>query len=447
MPGEWGDDREEGEGRLLSRAGEWLHVFRGLWLSVDLSKIFLGTLGVLASLAFFGLFAWITGYGRARALWHAAVSARSPCELLAILAGTLLEWLRALERGSDGGVPFLKALFAGGLLVLGLLAIWSLFGGAISRMAAVEFARDEPVPASRALRFAARRWVSCFSGPFVPLVGLLLIALAGWLAGLVGNVPWLGPLVEAVYFPFGLVLGVFAAFLLAGLAFGFYLMIPAIQVEGKDVFDAVQSIHYVFQRPWLYGWSRAVLFGYGLLSVTVLIYVALFGAHLSLLFLRGGDLRKSDMPVLLDHAPAMVTRFETGGPSPAGILGAPPAGEGSAGAGVPRAAPHNVFTGFAGLVVGAVLWAFVLSLAGFAVAYTFCARTVLYFVMRRLSDRTVPLAEVYLEEGDLPGKPPEGPAAPAPAPTAAPLPPAAASPESPAPPPPSPPASPPPDGT
>ncbi len=360
------------------RFGAWLHIFRGLWLSIDVSKVFLGSLGVALSLGWIWLLAHVSGYGRALAFWDGLVSVPGPVELLQLFGMTLVDWIRDLRSGA---IPFLKALLVSSVVSLGLLAIWSLFGGAICRMAAVEFARGEPIPQGRALRFARRRWLSCFAGPFVPVAAFLLIALLGVAAGFAGNIPGAGPFLVAAWAPIGLVLGLLAAFLAAGLAFGFYLMIPAVFVEGRDVFDSIQSLHYVYERPWLYVVSRAILFVYGVVSVLVVVSLALFGAELAILFCRGGDIQSPDIPGLLHHAPA--------------FLG-----------GVLKEAPQGFPAEAAAVAVGVILWAFVIALAGFAAAYAFCVRTVLYFVIRRLSSAEVPFSEIYIEEEAHPAPPP-----------------------------------------
>lgn len=154
--------------------------------------------------------------------------------------------------------PLLEALDVGVsaremcyLLLGGLasLAIWSLFGGAITRAAAVELAGDEEIGMVGALRYAASRWVSYFGAPLFPIAGILLAAAPVWLFG------WLlrfdaGLLVAGLIWPLLLVGGFVMALLAAGLLFGWPLMWASTSTEGTDSFDALSRSHaYVYQRP------------------------------------------------------------------------------------------------------------------------------------------------------------------------------------------------------
>ncbi|KKK57069.1 hypothetical protein LCGC14_3058210, partial [marine sediment metagenome] len=59
------------------------------------------------------------------------------------------------------------------VLVVGLLAIWSIIGGAITRLAALEFARDEKIGFKEALSFASKKFWSYFWSPLTPALGVL----------------------------------------------------------------------------------------------------------------------------------------------------------------------------------------------------------------------------------------------------------------------------------
>jgi hypothetical protein len=141
------------------------------------------------------------------------------------------------------------------LLLCGIssVAIWGLFGGAISRMAAVELACDERVGLFAALRYAAGKWLSYFGAPLLPVLGIALAAAPIWLLG------WLmradvGLLVVGLLWAALLALGFVMMLLMVGLLFGWPLMWAAISTEGTDSFDALsRSYAYVFQRPLRYG--------------------------------------------------------------------------------------------------------------------------------------------------------------------------------------------------
>ena len=74
------------------------------------------------------------------------------------------------------------------LCALWAAAVWALFGGAITRLAAVRLAREERVPIGQAVRHARQRWGGYFAAPLFPLIGVLLptlgLAAVGWLLAL-----------------------------------------------------------------------------------------------------------------------------------------------------------------------------------------------------------------------------------------------------------------------
>ena len=75
-------------------------------------------------------------------------------------------------------------------LVVGLLAIWALVGGAITRIAALDFARDESLRLVDALRFARKKLFSYFWSPLVPLIGVFFFALCNVIGAYSGEYPF-----------------------------------------------------------------------------------------------------------------------------------------------------------------------------------------------------------------------------------------------------------------
>ena len=81
------------------------------------------------------------------------------------------------------------------LVILATLAIWAVFGGAITRMAAVQVARNEKIGLPEAIRFVRDRYVSFLSAPLFPLafVGVMVLFLMAF--GLVQMIPFVGDIV------------------------------------------------------------------------------------------------------------------------------------------------------------------------------------------------------------------------------------------------------------
>src|SRR5262249_40031106 len=146
------------------------------------------------------------------------------------------------------------------LLLCGLwaVAVWALFGGAITRIAAMKLGREESVSTVEALRFARKKWASYFAAPLFPMLGVLLALIPMALAGLLLRLP-VATFLLGLFWPLMLIGGVIMAIFLLGLLFGWPLMWSTISTEGNDSFDALsRSYSYVFQRPLQYLFYAAV---------------------------------------------------------------------------------------------------------------------------------------------------------------------------------------------
>jgi hypothetical protein len=132
------------------------------------------------------------------------------------------------------------------------LAVWSFFGAAISRIAAVQLATGEQVGWGASLRWAGTKWLTYFSAPVLPILGVVLAVIPLLMLGLLmkydffaflGGLIWLLVLIGAFVM----------AVLLVGVLLGWPLMWATISVEGTDSFDALNRTYsYVFQRPLRY---------------------------------------------------------------------------------------------------------------------------------------------------------------------------------------------------
>src|SRR4029453_8691076 len=81
------------------------------------------------------------------------------------------------------------------VFTLMFLTIWAVFGGAISRIAAVHVARDEKISVRQALRFSISKVLSFLFAPLIPLLIILVIGVivsaTGWV---LLPIPVAGPL-------------------------------------------------------------------------------------------------------------------------------------------------------------------------------------------------------------------------------------------------------------
>lgn len=170
-------------------------------------------------------------------------------------------------------------------IILTTILVWSIFGGAITRIAAVQVARNDKVGLLDALQFAQSRLQSYFAAPVLPLLFLGLLSLFLWVCGLFFVYTFaVGDVVGGLFWPVTFVVGLIMAVVLAGLV-GWPLMNATISSEGSDSFDALsRSYSYVYQAPWSYLWFSFLALVYGAVLVffvgfmgSLLVYLGKWG--------------------------------------------------------------------------------------------------------------------------------------------------------------------------
>lgn len=249
------------------------------------------------------------------------------------------------------------------------LVVWSFFGGAITRQAAVAIAREENVPWSELAGFVRSRLSAYFVAPLFPILGTFLAAALLALLGLAMR-SGVGVLVGGILWPLVLLGGFMMAFLLIGLFFSWPLMWGAISAEGTDSFGALShSYSYTYQRPLQYllyavaaaligvlGWYLVSLFVFWILQLSA--WGISWGSGSALV---GAVYQREDLGALGNAGAALVEFW------------------------------NNCLRTLA---------------FGFIFSYLWSASTVIYFLLRRLVDATE-IDEVFLaEEQQLHGLPP-----------------------------------------
>jgi hypothetical protein len=276
---------------------------------------------------------------------------------------------------------------------LGALLIWSWAGGAICRIATVQFAREEKLTMRQALSYG---WEKLFGGfflaPCIPLIFILITSIVLLLGGMLLRVPILGDLVGGLLFGLAIFGGFIIAILWLGLLVGGSLFWPAVAAEGSDAFDAFsRGLSYPLSKPWkavMYAiiaivfasicWVFVNLFTFFMLTTTRAIVG--FGTSPFGWWSRGGEdeaVRKLDL------------LWPLGGPN---LLYQPPDWS--------SLQWNEYFSaaliGFFVLLTIGLLWSFLAS-------FYFSGSTVVYHLLRRDVDGT-DLDDVYMEEeesGDL----------------------------------------------
>ncbi|MFQ5788050.1 MAG: hypothetical protein ACE5H1_08720, partial [Thermodesulfobacteriota bacterium] len=136
------------------------------------------------------------------------------------------------------------------VLVFGLLTIWSVFAGSITRLAAVEFAKGEKLGIKDSLVFSVKKFWSYFWCPLTPVLGALFFIACNVIGGLLGQIKFAGEIAVAIGFPLAILSGFLIVFVGVVGIIGFFLMYPTISAEGTDTFDAMSRAYsYVLSRP------------------------------------------------------------------------------------------------------------------------------------------------------------------------------------------------------
>ena len=303
---------------------------------------------------------------------------------------------------SPGIIPSVERFFAVGpvwlltqhwvyftLFGLWFLLIWSVFGGAICRIAAVHVARDEKLSVRSALVFSVGKFLSFLCAPLIPLGLLVVIGLLTALASLVltgitwlGIGPNLGAVVMGLGFFLALLAGLAMAVLLVGLVGGFNLMYPTVAVEGSDSFDAIsRSFSYLYARPWRLAVYTAISVVYGsacYLFVRLFIYLVL---TLTYTFVGLG---------VVSHAHSTAPLLSALWPNPAT-------------AGRLSYSVDPLGLTFLQDVAAGLIWFWVhlliAVLGAFAISFYFSSNTIVYYLLRREVDAT-DMDDVYVDPAD-----------------------------------------------
>ena len=219
-------------------------VLRGFKMTLDFNKLFNAFVGIIFSIIWILV---ILAFASAFKL-----VAISPFELitgflispglgLSSLVRVLLSSIQTVDWGEYAVLV---------VLILGLLAIWSVFAGSITRLAAIEFAKGDKIGIKDSLVFAVKKFWSYFWCPITPVLGALFFVACNVIGGLLGQIKFVGEIAVAIGFPLAILSGFLIVFIGVIGIIGFFLMYPTISAEGSDTFDAMSRAYsYVLSRP------------------------------------------------------------------------------------------------------------------------------------------------------------------------------------------------------
>ena len=376
---------------MRERKGDWRDVLSAYTIALDAKKLYMGfvaTLGTALVMVF-------------SAMVHGALVGQSAVGKMGDLAADqhiFNDWLQGNLNALAAFVPVLNP-FAGGmwhflvsiLFYVLLLVVWSFMGAVISRIAALEYGRDELPTLADGVDMARKKYAAYFFAPISPLIGVVFFSLLNALGGLIGSIPYVGPVLMVVGIVPWFISTVIIVFIAVLGVISFSMMYPAISIGGKDAFEGWSSAYsYV-----LWGFNRFV--GYSVVAAIIGILTTVAAWALCEFFIYtllqtlhywyiGGQTWVSYAAL---SGPYYMTEVFM---SPADSL---------------------LMRGTSGVMLVALLCVRAIP-AAYLFSYFFTAGTVICFLMRKHVDR-IEIDEVYEEEeeeefGEMPEEPEAGPA-------------------------------------
>lgn len=156
------------------------------------------------------------------------------------------------------------------------LIVWGLAAGAITRIAAMQLARNERIGLGEALSYARRKLFDYIIGPAIPLIVFALLALLNAVGTLVFTlIPYIGSVLTALLLPLPILASLVMAVMLVAFI-GWPLFYATISVEGSDSFDALsRTLAYITQGAWSYIKYTVMAF---IVSVVIVFLVVLLAS-------------------------------------------------------------------------------------------------------------------------------------------------------------------------
>lgn len=266
-----------------------------------------------------------------------------------------------------------------------VLSVLSIGGGAICRIAALQFARGEKPGLTEAIRYSTKRFISFFTTPLAPFGIIACIGLFILLWGLMGNIPYAGEIIVGIGMPLSLMAGALIAVIFIGAFVGFNMMFPAVAYDGSDCFDAIsRSFSYVYAKPWHMLFYTSIAAIYGSICYTFIRYFAFlslwitrFSVRIALWVNDGAD--QTNKLTAIWPKPEFKDLLGSTGP-----------------------APTNQTETIAAFLIYLFLLVVVGLVVSFIISFYFSANTIIYSLMRGKVDHT-PQEDIYMpfEEADI----------------------------------------------
>jgi hypothetical protein len=337
---------------------------------------------------------WETGH-----FWDWLLTKQGP-----VLVEPLVKFLRPVVSFFSPRAGWVSRLYFL-LVILVTLATWAFFGAAITRLAAVEVARNEKINPLDALRFVGKRYLSYLCAPLFPLAIVAVLVVLLILFGILHLIPGLGDIViDGLFWWVAVLVGLGIACFLVGLV-SWPLMTTTISTEDEEGFNAfARAYSYLIQAPWHYLWYAAVALAYGAVVVFFVGFMGSLAVYLASWGVNKGTfgVQSRNPSFLFVYAP---TSF---GWRDLLLEGASVQEGGTAVVQEGQINPEAYQKYVGGLApwnrIGAVLvsiWLgiFFLLVLGFGYSYFWTASSIIYLLLRRRVD-DAEMDEVYFEEDE-----------------------------------------------
>ncbi|WP_417378887.1 hypothetical protein [Gimesia sp.] len=245
--------------------------------------------------------------------------------------------------------------------LLWAIIVWAVFGGAITRIAAIQFAQDDHIGIRAALGFSLKRILSLVSAPLLPFAGMGFFWILCLLIGLSGNIPSAGGVIVSLFWGLAFLFAFVMSLILLVTLAGWPLMMTTISVEDSDGFDGLSRIFsYIFGRIWYFLWLVFVTLCYGAACLFFVELLMQLISHLAFWGVGWGMGSQQASQLFHQGQTTLATSISIG-------------------------------------------WGSLLNItfSGFVISFFWSANTVIYFLLRKCDDGT-PLDHVYHteEEGE-----------------------------------------------
>jgi hypothetical protein len=252
------------------------------------------------------------------------------------------------------------------------LAVMSLAGGAICRIAALQFAQGEKPGLTEAIQFGRRKFCSFLTAPIAPVGIIAVIGVFVVLLGFIGNIPVVGELTVGLFLPPALMAAALTAVIAIGALAGFNLMFPTIAYEDSDCFDAIsRSFSYVYAKPWRMGFYTVTATIYGAICYAFVRFFAFLLLWITRQFLEFGFVNQNEKLARIWPEPNFTDFL------------------GSA-----AATPTRWSESISAFLIYVAVLVVVGLMVSFVISFYFSANTIIYALMRNRVDKTA-LDEIY----------------------------------------------------